>query len=89
MSCCDLAQQFRAHPRLLPSLTTATYLAIVRYVWTRDSSLVFQAIVDRFVTGNAKYAGYQTSIEAWIQSAATLQGVSNPSGAAYGDGLGE
>ncbi|KAK7430540.1 glycoside hydrolase 15 protein [Neonectria magnoliae] len=58
------------------------------YTWTRDSALVFKAIVERFT--NEYDAGLQKHIQEYIVSQAKLQGVSNPSGSlSDGQGLGE
>lgn len=58
------------------------------YTWTRDSALVFKAIVDRFI--NNYDAGLQTEIQNYIAAQARLQTVSNPSGSlSDGTGLGE
>ena len=58
------------------------------YTWTRDSALVFKAIVDTFT--NSYDAGLQTEIQNYIAAQAKLQGVSNPSGSlSDGAGLGE
>ncbi|KAI0518382.1 family 15 glycosyl hydrolase [Xylaria bambusicola] len=58
------------------------------YTWTRDSALVFKAVVERFAN---KYDGsLQTEIVNYIISQAKLQTVSNPSGdLSDGRGLGE
>lgn len=58
------------------------------YTWTRDSALVFKAIVDIFT--NSYSAELQTEIQNYIAAQAKLQGVSNPSGSlSDGTGLGE
>ncbi|KAI3323679.1 carbohydrate-binding module family 20 protein [Xylariaceae sp. AK1471] len=58
------------------------------YTWTRDASLVFKAIVDRF--SHSYDASLQTEIVNWIIAQAKLQTVSNPSGSlSNGAGLGE
>ncbi|KAI1333966.1 carbohydrate-binding module family 20 protein [Xylariaceae sp. FL0016] len=58
------------------------------YTWTRDASLVFKAIVERFT--NSYDASLQAEITAWIAAQAKIQGVSNPSGSlSDGTGLGE
>ncbi|CAJ2511113.1 Uu.00g067380.m01.CDS01 [Anthostomella pinea] len=58
------------------------------YIWTRDSALVFKAIVDRFA--NSYDATLQTEITNYITAQAKLQTVSNPSGSlSDGTGLGE
>ncbi|KAI1499790.1 Six-hairpin glycosidase-like protein [Biscogniauxia marginata] len=55
------------------------------FTWTRDASLVFKSIVDRFA--NSYDASLQTEIQNWIISQAKLQTVSNPSGS-FSDGTG-
>ncbi|KAF7315221.1 Glycoside hydrolase family 15 protein [Mycena indigotica] len=57
------------------------------YTWTRDSSLVFKAVVDRYSIGDR--AELQTLIEQFIQVEEKLQSVSNPSGTISSGGLGE
>lgn len=58
------------------------------YTWTRDSALVFKAIIERFT--NEYDAGLQSLIQQYIVSQAKLQVVSNPSGSfSDGTGLGE
>ena len=58
------------------------------YTWTRDSALVFKAIVDTFT--NSYDANLQSEIQNYIAAQAKLQGVSNPSGSlSDGAGLGE
>ncbi|KAJ9149400.1 Glucoamylase [Pleurostoma richardsiae] len=58
------------------------------YTWTRDSALVFKAIVDTF--SNSYSADLQTEIQNYVAAQARLQGVSNPSGSlSDGSGLGE
>ncbi|KAH8899510.1 glycoside hydrolase family 15 protein [Thozetella sp. PMI_491] len=58
------------------------------FTWTRDSALVFKAIVDTFT--HSYDANLQTEIENYIAAQAKLQGVSNPSGSlSDGSGLGE
>ncbi|KAM4059941.1 glycosyl hydrolases family 15 domain-containing protein [Hirsutella rhossiliensis] len=58
------------------------------YTWTRDSSLVFKSLAERFV--NHYDAGLQLHIEQFVASQAKLQGVSGPSGSlSDGQGLGE
>ncbi|KAF2804608.1 extracellular glucoamylase protein [Mytilinidion resinicola] len=57
------------------------------YTWTRDSALVFKALIDQFiVTGDSSL---QTQIDNYISAQAQLQGVSNPSGALSSGGLAE
>lgn len=57
------------------------------YTWTRDSALVFKALVDMFRNGDTELL---TVIEEYISSQAYIQTVSNPSGSlSGGGGLGE
>lgn len=58
------------------------------YTWTRDSALVFKAIVDTFT--NSYDANLQSEIQNYVAAQAEVQGVSNPSGSlSDGAGLGE
>ncbi|KAI0112247.1 glycoside hydrolase family 15 protein [Nemania sp. FL0031] len=58
------------------------------YTWTRDSALVFKALVERF--SNSYNATLQTEIANYIIAQAKLMTVSNPSGSLSGGaGLGE
>ncbi|KAI1132570.1 family 15 glycosyl hydrolase [Nemania abortiva] len=67
-----------------PSTSNPDYF----YTWTRDSALVFKALVERFQT--SYNATLQTEIANYIISQAKLQTVSNPSGSLSGGaGLGE
>ncbi|KAF2194110.1 carbohydrate-binding module family 20 protein [Zopfia rhizophila CBS 207.26] len=58
------------------------------YTWTRDSALVFKALVDQFIsTGDSSL---QLNINDYISAQAKIQTVSNPSGSLpNGAGLGE
>lgn len=56
------------------------------YTWTRDSTLVMQAILGLFQQGDMDL---QTVIEEYINAQAYLQTVSNPSGDLSTGGLGE
>ncbi|KAI1266326.1 carbohydrate-binding module family 20 protein [Xylariaceae sp. FL1019] len=68
-----------------PSLSDPDYY----YTWTRDSSLVFKALIERFTT-TAYDASLQTEIENFIIAEAKQQTISNPSGSlSDGSGLGE
>lgn len=58
------------------------------YTWTRDSALVFKALVDTFISSSYS-ASLQQEIENYISSQAGLQTVSNPSGGLSSGGLGE
>lgn len=64
------------------------YSLVDWYTWTRDSALVFKAIVERFAN---EYDGdLQNEIVNYIVSQSKLQTVSNPSGGlSNGLGLGE
>ena len=60
------------------------------YTWTRDSALVFKALIDQFIAGGGSDSSLQTEIDNYISAQAKLQGVSNPSGdLSNGAGLGE
>ncbi|EIN06838.1 glucoamylase [Punctularia strigosozonata HHB-11173 SS5] len=66
-----------------PSTTNPDYL----YTWTRDSSLVFKAIIDQYTTGlDTSLRGL---IDDFFTAESTLQQVSNPSGTVSTGGLGE
>lgn len=58
------------------------------YTWTRDSALVFKALVDTFISSSYS-ALLQQEIENYISAQAGLQTVSNPSGGFSSGGLGE
>ncbi|KAH9889962.1 glucoamylase [Cubamyces lactineus] len=66
-----------------PSTSNPDYL----YTWTRDSSLVFKALIDQFTTGED--TSLRTLIDEFTTAEATLQQVSNPSGTVSTGGLGE
>ncbi|KAI0826811.1 glucoamylase [Trametes gibbosa] len=66
-----------------PSTSNPNYL----FAWTRDSSLVFKAIVDQFTSGED--TTLRTLIDQFTSSQAILQQVSNPSGTVSTGGLGE
>ncbi|KAK7690218.1 hypothetical protein QCA50_006870 [Cerrena zonata] len=66
-----------------PSKTNPDYF----FTWTRDSSLVFKAVIDSFVRGDDDTL--RTQIDDFITAEATLQQVSNPSGTVSTGGLGE
>ncbi|KZV59596.1 carbohydrate-binding module family 20 protein [Peniophora sp. CONT] len=57
------------------------------YSWTRDSSLVFKAIIDQYTLGIDKSTG--NKINDFFTAEARLQQVSNPSGSVSSGGLGE
>ena len=57
------------------------------YTWTRDSGLVMKTVLDVFKHGEESLLGV---IQEYINSQATIQGISNPSGNLDdGAGLGE
>ncbi|KAI0771239.1 glucoamylase [Trametes elegans] len=66
-----------------PSNSNPDYL----YTWTRDSSLVFKAIIDQFVAGEDD--SLRTLIDDFTAAQAIIQQVSNPSGSVSTGGLGE
>lgn len=68
-----------------PSTVNPDYL----YTWTRDSSLVFKALVDQYTQGIDTSASLRELIDAFVQAEATLQQVNNPSGSVSSGGLGE
>ncbi|KAJ7741318.1 glucoamylase [Mycena metata] len=66
-----------------PSTTNPDYL----FTWTRDSSLVFKALIDQFISGaDTTLLG---QIQNFVTSEQILQQVSNPSGTVSTGGLGE
>ncbi|GJJ06654.1 hypothetical protein Clacol_000849 [Clathrus columnatus] len=66
-----------------PSTTNPDYL----FTWTRDSSLVFKALIDQYVSGqDTSLLGH---IENFITAESIIQQVSNPSGTLTTGGLGE
>ncbi|KAJ6585360.1 glucoamylase [Mycena capillaripes] len=66
-----------------PSTTNPDYL----FTWTRDSSLVFKAIIDQFTSGaDTTLLG---QIQNFVAAQQILQQVSNPSGTVSSGGLGE
>ncbi|KAJ7583395.1 glucoamylase [Mycena floridula] len=66
-----------------PSTVNPNYL----YTWIRDSSLVFQVLIDQYTSGVDK--SLRPLIEQWIATQSKLQHVSNPSGNISTGGLGE
>lgn len=73
-----------------PSTNNPDYL----YTWTRDSSLVFKALIDQYTQNLAGASGsaaasIRSLIDEFVQAEATLQQVSNPSGTVSTGGLGE
>ncbi|KAJ7367346.1 glucoamylase [Mycena albidolilacea] len=66
-----------------PSTTNPDYL----FTWTRDSSLVFKALIDQFVSGaDTTLLG---QIQNFVAAQKIIQQVSNPSGTVSSGGLGE
>lgn len=66
-----------------PSSSNPDYL----YTWTRDSSLVYKAIIDQYTQGlDTTLRG---TIDDFVNAEAILQQVSNPSGTVSTGGLGE
>ncbi|KAI0821308.1 glucoamylase [Irpex lacteus] len=66
-----------------PSTSNPDYL----YTWTRDSALVFKAIIDQFTTGQD--TSLRSLIDSYVAAQTSLQQVSNPSGTVSTGGLGE
>ncbi|KAK0464228.1 glucoamylase [Desarmillaria tabescens] len=66
-----------------PSNSNPDYL----FTWTRDSSLVFQALIDQYTLGPD--TTLRTQIDNFVSSQAIVQQVSNPSGSVSSGGLGE
>ncbi|TFK45093.1 glycoside hydrolase family 15 protein [Crucibulum laeve] len=58
-----------------------------RFTWTRDSALVFQAIIDQYTLGLD--TTLRSQIDAYVAAQAVQQQVSNPSGSVSSGGLGE
>ncbi|KAG9828207.1 hypothetical protein KCU98_g14645, partial [Aureobasidium melanogenum] len=56
------------------------------YTWTRDSALVFKALVDQLIAGNKSL---EPLIQQYISAQANLQTVNNPSGGLCSGGLAE
>lgn len=68
-----------------PSQTNPDYF----YTWTRDSSLVFKALIDQYTLNIDHTASLRTLIDAFVAAESTLQQTSNPSGTVSTGGLGE
>ncbi|KAH8118290.1 glucoamylase [Phellopilus nigrolimitatus] len=66
-----------------PSTSNPDYL----YTWTRDSSLVFKALIDQFTQGSD--TSLRSLIDDFVSAESILQQVSNPSGSVSTGGLGE
>jgi glucoamylase len=66
-----------------PSNTNPNYL----FTWTRDSSLVFGAIIDQYTLGLD--TSLRSHIDDFVASQKVIQQVSNPSGTVSTGGLGE
>ncbi|KAF9477190.1 glucoamylase G2 [Pholiota conissans] len=66
-----------------PSQSSPDYF----YTWTRDSSLVFKAIIDQYTRGED--SSLRTVIDQYLTSQIFQQQVSNPSGSVSSGGLGE
>ncbi|KAK0441631.1 glucoamylase [Armillaria borealis] len=66
-----------------PSSTNPDYL----FTWTRDSSLVFQALIDQYTLGLD--TTLRTEIDNFVSAETIQQQVSNPSGSVSSGGLGE
>ncbi|KAF9460753.1 glycoside hydrolase family 15 protein [Collybia nuda] len=66
-----------------PSHSNPDYL----FTWTRDSALVFQAIIDQFTLGID--TSLRSQVDNFVASQKIIQQVSNPSGSVSSGGLGE
>lgn len=66
-----------------PSTTNPDYL----FTWTRDSSLVFKAIIDQYTQGVD--TTLRSAIDNFVMAESIIQQVSNPSGTVTSGGLGE
>ncbi|KAK0187811.1 glucoamylase [Armillaria mellea] len=66
-----------------PSNSNPDYL----FTWTRDSSLVFQALIDQYTLGMD--TTLRTEIDNFVSAETIQQQVSNPSGSVSSGGLGE
>ncbi|KAK0504262.1 glucoamylase [Armillaria luteobubalina] len=66
-----------------PSNSNPDYL----YTWTRDSSLVFQALIDQYTLGLD--TTLRSEIDNFVSAETIQQQVSNPSGSVSSGGLGE
>jgi len=68
-----------------PSQTNPDYF----YTWTRDSSLVFKALIDQYTLNIDHTASLRTLIDEFVAAESILQQTSNPSGTVSTGGLGE
>lgn len=68
-----------------PSQTNPDYF----YTWTRDSSLVFKALIDQYTLNIDQTASLRTLIDEFVAAESILQQTSNPSGTVSTGGLGE
>jgi len=66
-----------------PSTQNPDYL----YSWTRDSALVFNLLIEDFVSGDDP--SLRRHIDAYISVETIIQQITNPSGPAGKSGLGE
>lgn len=57
------------------------------FTWTRDSSLVFKAIIDQYTRGED--SSLRGLMDSFVASQTLLQQVSNPSGSVSSGGLAE
>ena len=57
------------------------------YTWTRDSALVFKALIEQYTSG--RDSSLRGLIDDFVAAQARLQQVDNPSGPGPTDGLGE
>lgn len=84
----DGAKSSGAYPGVViasPSTSNPDYL----YTWTRDSSLVFKALVDQLIAGGGPAGSMSSLIDMFVTAEASIQQVPNPSGNITTGGLGE
>lgn len=82
------AKSSGAHPGIViasPSTSNPDYL----YTWTRDSSLVFKALVDQLIASGGSTMSMSSLIDMFVTAEANIQQVTSPSGNVTTGGLGE
>ncbi|KAI6098118.1 glycoside hydrolase family 15 protein [Pisolithus sp. B1] len=82
------AKSSGAYPGIViasPSMSNPDYL----YTWTRDSSLVFKALVDRLIAGDGSAVSISSLTDMFVTAETNIQQVTNPSGNVTMGGLGE
>lgn len=82
------AKSSGAYPGIViasPSTSNPDYL----YTWTRDSSLVFKALVDQLIASGGSTMSMSSLIDMFVTAEANIQQVTSPSGNVTTGGLGE